>query len=79
MGWDVTLLGNLILNGPQNGLYKPKPDYVPSSASGSRTALARVQAAARRPSGWIDRRSALASDLPTTTGHRVRARAELGT
>ena len=61
------------------GRLKNIPDYVPSSASGGQAALARVQAAAGRPRGWIDRRCARFSDLPTAIGHRVRARAELGT
>ena len=36
LGWKVTLLGDLISNGPQNGLYKPKSDY------GSGTRILRI-------------------------------------
>ena len=27
MGWDQDELGNYVLDGPQNGLYRPKSDY----------------------------------------------------
>ena len=36
MEWKTTLLGNLILKGPQNGLYRPKSDY------GSGTRILRI-------------------------------------